>query len=133
MHSRRAAWIGGLLLATDTMFILTACFDWGPVALQHFLLVAGLLLVLKFAVSANRLALFCGFCCFGLGMGDKALFVWMLGGIAVAVVVVFHREVWSRLTWENGGLAAPGFFSAALPPLASHPPSRFPTFRPTSP
>ena len=29
--------IGGLLLATDTTFLLTTCFDWGPVVLQHFL------------------------------------------------------------------------------------------------
>src|SRR5690242_21940673 len=39
-HSRRAAWIGGILLATDPSFLLTTCFDWGPVALQHLFLVA---------------------------------------------------------------------------------------------
>src|SRR6266852_4358670 len=99
------------------MFILTTCFDWGPVALQHVLLVADLLLVLKFAVSANPLALFCGFCCFGLGMWDKALFIWMLGGVVVAGLVVFHREVGSRLTWRNVGLAAAGFCVGALPLL----------------
>src|SRR5260370_41523105 len=114
------------------MFIISTCCDWGPVALQHFLLVAGLLLVLKFAVSANRLALFCGFCCFGLGMWDKALFIWVLGGIAVAVVVVFHREVWSRVTWRNVGLAAAGFCVGALPLLAFNLSSGFPTFRSNS-
>jgi len=132
MHSRRAAWIGGLLLATDTMFVLTTCFDWGPVALQHFLLVAGLVLVLKFAVSASRLALFCGFCCFGLGMWDKALFIWMLGGIVVAALVVFHREVWLRLTWRNAGLATAGFCVGALPLLAYNVSSGFATFRSNS-
>jgi hypothetical protein len=132
MHGRRAARIGGLLLATDTVFILTTCFDWGPVALQHLLLVAGLLLVLKFAVFASRLALFCGFCCFGLGMWDKALFVWMLGGIVVAAVVVFHREVRSRLTWRNAGLAAAGFCLGALPLLAYNVSSGFGTLRSNS-
>ncbi len=128
MHGRRAAWIGGLLLATDTMFLLTTSFDWGPVALQHFFLVAGLLLVLKFVVSANPLALFCGFCCFGLGMWDKALFVWVLGGVVVAAAAVFHREVWSRLTWRNVGLGAAGFCVGALPLLAYNVSSGFPTF-----
>ena len=41
IQDTRAAWIGGVLLATDTMFLVTTCFDWGPVALQHLLLVAG--------------------------------------------------------------------------------------------
>src|SRR5260370_31318008 len=132
MHGRRAAWIGGLLLATDSMFILTTCFDWGPVALQHFLVVAGLLLVLKFGVSANPLALFCGFSCFGLGMWDKALFIWMLGGLAVAGVVVFHREVCSPLTCRNVGLASAGFCVGALPLLAYNISSGFPTFRSNS-
>ena len=129
IHGRRAAWIAGLLLATDTLFVLTTCFDWGPVALQHFLLVAGLLLVLKFAVSGRALALFCGFFCFGLGMWDKALFIWMLGGIVVATVVVFHREMWTRLTWKNTGLAAAGFCLGALPLLAYNAASGFATFR----
>ncbi len=132
MHSRRAAWIGGLLLATDSTFILTTCFDWGTVALQLLLLAAGLLLVLKFAVSANPLALFCGFCCFGLGMWDKALFIWVLGGVVVAAVVVFHREVWSRLNWRNIGLAAAGFCLGALPLLAYNLSSGFATFRSNS-
>src|ERR1035438_8649494 len=35
IHTRRAAWIAALVLATDPMFILTTTFDWGPVALQQ--------------------------------------------------------------------------------------------------
>ncbi len=132
MHGRRAAWIAGLLIATDTSFILTTCFDWGPVALEHFLLVAGLLLLLKFAASGSRPALFFGFCCFGLGMWDKALFIWMLSGIVVAAVVVFHREIWLRLTWRNAGLAAAGFCVGALPLLAYNAVSGFATFRSNS-
>jgi len=132
MHSRRAAWIAGLLLATDTLFVLTTCFDWGTVALQHFCLVAGLLLVLKFAVSGGRLALFCGFFSFGLGMWDKAIFIWMLSGIAVAAVIVFHREVWTRLTWRNVAMAAAGFCVGALPFLAYNVSSGFTTFRSNS-
>jgi hypothetical protein len=36
--------VGGLLLATDTIFLFTTSFDWGPVAPQHFLAMAGLAL-----------------------------------------------------------------------------------------
>ena len=33
-----AALIGCGLLATDAIYLLTSCFDWGPVALEHLLL-----------------------------------------------------------------------------------------------
>ena len=39
----RAALIGCALLACDSLYLLTTCFDWGPVALQHLLLIGGAL------------------------------------------------------------------------------------------
>src|SRR6476646_8585452 len=33
----RAAALGCALLASDTLFLITSCFDWGPVVLQHLL------------------------------------------------------------------------------------------------
>jgi len=50
----------------------------------------------------------------------------------VAAVVVFHREVWSRLNWRNIGLAAAGFCLGALPLLAYNVSSGFATFRSNS-
>src|SRR5690349_861208 len=41
---KRAALIGCGLLAVDSMYLLTLCFDWGPVALQHLLMIGGGLL-----------------------------------------------------------------------------------------
>ena len=38
----RAASVGCVLLASDTLFLITSCFDWGPVVLQHLLLVSAL-------------------------------------------------------------------------------------------
>jgi hypothetical protein len=63
---------------------------------------------------------------------DKALFIWMLSGIVVAVVVVFHRHIWLRLTWRNAGLAAAGSCVGALPLLAYNALCGFPTFRSNS-
>jgi hypothetical protein len=76
--------------------------------------------------------LFCGFGCFGLGMWDKALFIWMLGGIVVAAVVVFHHEVGALMTRPNVGLATAGFCVGALPLLAYNVSSGFATFRSNS-
>jgi hypothetical protein len=126
---RTVAWVGGLLLATDTMFLFTTCFDWGPVALQHFLGLAGLALVFKFAREGRELALWCGFFCFGLALWDKALFVWLFSGLIVATIVVFPRELRSRSSLRNVGLAAAGLCVGALPLLVYNATSNLATFR----
>ena len=82
----RAAVVSAILLATDVCFLFTTCFDWGPVALQHLLVIAGLLLLVK---SHFRL----GFLLFGLALWDKALFSWTLAGLAVANLVAFPKAV----------------------------------------
>jgi 4-amino-4-deoxy-L-arabinose transferase-like glycosyltransferase len=128
-HGQRAAWIGGLLLATDTMFALTTCFDWGPVALQHLLLVLGALLILHFALDSRRVALFFGFLCFGLALWDKALFIWTLGGLTLAALAIFPYEIPKRLTLRNIGLAAGGLCLGSLPLIAYNVSSGFTTWR----
>lgn len=91
---RAAALLAAFLLASDPSFVLTDTFDWGPVALEHLLLVTACFLLVRFAresVSMRDLAL--GFFCLGLGLWNKAIFVWALAGLSCAVVVVFHREI----------------------------------------
>lgn len=132
IHSRRAAWIGGLLLATDTIFLLTTCFDWGPVAFQHFFLAAGMLLVWRFVSTTGSAALFCGFLCFGLGLWDKALFLWIFGGLILATLVVFPRQLLKRITPRNVGVAVGGLALGSLPLIAFNVLNRFATFRSNS-
>jgi 4-amino-4-deoxy-L-arabinose transferase-like glycosyltransferase len=132
IQDSRAAWMGGLLLATDTMFLVTACFDWGPVVLQHLLLLAGLLLLARFALRAGASALFWGFFCLGLGLWDKALFLWNLSGLAVAALIVFPREVRARLTGRNIARAAVGLVLGALPLITYNVASGWPTLRSNS-
>jgi hypothetical protein len=129
VSGRTVAWVGGLLLATDTMFLFTTCFDWGPVALQHLLALGGVALVFKFASEGRRWALLLGFFCFGLALWDKALFVWLFSGLMVATIVVFPRELWSRCSLRNVGLAAAGLCLGALPLLAYNAVSNLATFR----
>jgi hypothetical protein len=131
-HGRRVAWVGGVLLATDTVYLLTTCFDWGPVALQHLLALAGMAMLLKFTSTGQRSTLFWGFFWFGLALWDKALFLWLFSGLAVAAVAVFPRELWSRCTPRNLGLAAAGLLLGALPLVAYNLVSNFDTFRSNS-
>ncbi len=92
-HSRRAAVIGALLLATDATFLLSSAYDFGPVALLHFLMLAGILSVLRYEQTRKLSFLALGFFLFGLALWEKSLFLWMLGGLGVATLAVFPRRV----------------------------------------
>jgi len=41
-----------LLLATDSMYLMTSVFDWGPCALQHFFLAAVMLAFIYLSLSS---------------------------------------------------------------------------------
>ncbi|MGA3236418.1 MAG: hypothetical protein ABSG03_08960 [Bryobacteraceae bacterium] len=91
----RAASIGCCLLAVDSVYLLTTCFDWGPVALQHLLIVGGVLLLMRFYQTMSSLSLAAGFFLLGLALWDKALAIWMLGGLGVAGILIFPRQIWA--------------------------------------
>ncbi len=118
----RAAVVGCVLLAADTTWFLTTCFDWGPVVLQHLLLVSG-------ALSLARRSLFAGFLLFGLALWDKAIFVWILSGMAVAAMLVFPRELRRAFTWRNAAIAALAFCLGAAPLIRYNVRQPFATFK----
>lgn len=111
----RTAIAAAALLACDATFVLTTCFDWGPVALQHFFLIGGVLLLWRFHCSGNRLLLAAGFLLFGLAVWDKALFSWSLAGLAAASVVAFPSMLARKLRPKNLAAAAVGFLLGAGP------------------
>jgi hypothetical protein len=80
-----AAVVAAVLLATDPTFLMTDTFDWGPVALEHLLLVAGCL------AMARRRSTLGGFL-FGLALWNKATFVWALSGLVVAALIAYWPE-----------------------------------------
>src|SRR5580658_3688424 len=87
VHGRRAAWVGSILLATDTSFLLTTVHDWGPVVLQHLLLVAAMLLAVRWFQTSGTAALAgAAFCC-GLAFWDKAVFIWVLSGLGAGCLL----------------------------------------------
>jgi 4-amino-4-deoxy-L-arabinose transferase-like glycosyltransferase len=111
----RAAAVGCVLLSTDTVFLLTTCFDWGPVVLQHLLTVSSALCLVRFHQEGKRRFLAAGFFFFGLGLWDKALFAWVLSGMAIATLVVFPKPLWRSLSPRNLRIAIPAFCLGAAP------------------
>jgi 4-amino-4-deoxy-L-arabinose transferase-like glycosyltransferase len=125
----RAAVIGCGLLAVDSLYLLATCFDWGPVALQHLLLVAGLLLLVKFYQARQDLALAGGAFLLGLAMWDKALATWMLTGIAIAGILTFGRQIFAVTTIRRIATGALAFALGALPLIIYNVDEHFATFR----
>jgi 4-amino-4-deoxy-L-arabinose transferase-like glycosyltransferase len=111
----RAANIAALLLATDTVFLMTNTFDWGPVALQHLLLMGGLVSLDRWLRNQSVPMLALAFFLWGLGLWDKALLAWPLGGLAVATACVYPREAFARLRTKALAVAATAFLIGAAP------------------
>jgi hypothetical protein len=125
---RRVAWVGTTLLATDPSFILTEPVDWGFVAFQQVFKVGALVLLLAFHRRPEPLRLGAAFFLFGLAMWDKAVFSWVLGGIVVAGVGVFWKEIRPQLSRRNAISGAAGFIAGSLPFLVYNIVRPFETF-----
>ena len=111
----RAALVGCGLLAVDSLYLLTICFDWGPVALQHLLLIAAMLLMAGFYQSRSPRWLAGGCFLLALAMWDKALATWMIAGMSVALLVVFPKQIARVVTPRRVAIAVVAFCLGALP------------------
>jgi hypothetical protein len=107
----RGALLAAVLLATDPTFLLTDTFDWGPVALQHLLVVSGCLLIARGRLSWGAFL-------FGLALWNKAIFLWTLAGLVLASLVVCQAAVRAVLADRRQcARAALAFVLGALPLL----------------
>ena len=125
----RAAILGCGLLAADSLYLLTICFDWGPVAMQHLMLLGGISLLLGFYQERDPRRLFWGWFLLGLGMWDKALMIWMLAGMGVAVLALYVREILGVFSWRRLAISVLGFLLGALPLVVYNVDQKFITFR----
>lgn len=126
---RRTAFVLSALVATDATFVLTTTFDWGPVAIQHLTYIAGLLFVTAGFQRNSPLRIAAGFLLFGIGMWDKAIFIWILSGTAVAALILFPSQVKKTITWRNVLAAFLGFVIGASPLITYNTRNAFKTFQ----
>ena len=114
---RRAAVAGCVLLATDSTYLYTTCFDWGPVLLQHILMVGGVLLVVRFHQTSSRVALGAGFFLFGLALWDKALSGWTLVGMLLGLLAANPGALRRAISLKNLLVVVFCFCAGAYPLL----------------
>ena len=129
-----AAWIGALLLATDSMFVILNALDFGPNALHFVFKLGAMVLLVRFhrgsSKNASKWALAAGFFLIGLGLWDKAIFIWAVFGVSLATLIVFPREVLRHLSIRNLAIAAAAAFLGGTSPLVAYNIHRpFDTFR----
>ncbi|MEO8098967.1 MAG: glycosyltransferase family 39 protein [Acidobacteriota bacterium] len=115
--NRSVAWIGAVLLATDTSYLMMNAVDYGPVTLQFVFKLAALVLLVRFHQSGRQWDLAAAFFLLGLAMWDKAVFAWVLFGLAAGAAAVFPREILRHLTFVNLRTAALAMLTGALPLL----------------
>jgi len=127
--SPRAALIGCVLLATDSQYLLTTVFDWGPVALQHLLLTAAMLCAVRFYQRRETISLAAACFLAGLALWDKALAVWMVTGLGFAAAVCFPRQIASVVTARRAAIAVLAFALGAAPLLTFNVTHGWATFR----
>ena len=125
----RAALLGCGLLAADSLYLLTTCFDWGPVALQHLLILSGMLLLFGFYQHPSHLRLAWGCFLLGMAMWDKALAAWMIGGIGLALIIVFPKQIVRVTTFRRVAISVFFFALGALPLIVYNIEQPLATFR----
>ena len=118
LSDRTTALIAIALLATDPIFLLTDTFDWGPVALQHVLLVTGCLFMTRFGQPNgfnSRRDLAIGSFFLGLALWNKAIVLWAFAGLLCATLTILRHEVRRAFRPVNVAVAAAAFLTGALP------------------
>ena len=106
-NRRVALWVGSLI-ATDPSFIFHTRIDFGPTVLMMFLKMTSLLALIKFCQTRQSSFLALGSFLIGLGVFDKANFLWYVVGLLFASLVVWRKRLLEYMTVRN--LLICGFF-----------------------
>jgi 4-amino-4-deoxy-L-arabinose transferase-like glycosyltransferase len=113
----RVALAAAMFLATDAVFVLINVFDM-TVCLLLLGTVAFLNLLQRFEASGKRRFLAAAFLVVGLTLWYKAVFIFPLAAMLVALPVAYPSKVWRSFTRRNLALAAIGIAVGAAPLIA---------------
>jgi len=113
----RVALAAAVFLATDAVFVLINVFDM-TACLLLLGTVAFLNLLQRFEESGKQMFLGAAFLVAGLALWYKAIFIFPLAAMLLALAVAYPGQVWRRFTLRNVALAAIGIVVGAAPLIA---------------
>jgi 4-amino-4-deoxy-L-arabinose transferase-like glycosyltransferase len=125
----RAALACAALLATDPIYILYSRWDHGPVVIQHLCLVGAMLALVRFHQERRVSWLAAGFFALGLGLWEKAVFMWLVSGLGLAALILFPRQIRRALSVRNLAIATAALALGALPLIIYNARQKLITFR----
>jgi 4-amino-4-deoxy-L-arabinose transferase-like glycosyltransferase len=129
LFGRLTAVFGAALLATDPSYIFHIRNDWGPVALMMLFKVGSLYFLVRFAQTKQRAFLVAGAFMLGLGVYDKANFLWYLFALPLAAFLIWPRQCRILLSRRNLTTAAMFFVLGCWPLLLFNLAKKGATFR----
>lgn len=121
--------VAAALLATDATYLITSVFDWGPVAIQHFLFASAAFFFLRFQKSAKAVDAFASAFCVGLLLWNKTISVWFLAGTGAALLACWFRLLGGWLKPRPAMAAVAGLVLGMAPLLVFNAVENWPTIR----
>lgn len=115
LFGRRAALLSLVLLASDPNYVFHTRMDFGPVVLMLIFKMASLHLLLNWWRKDSSISLITAFFCLGLGLWDKANFLWFIAALLLAGVFIGGRSLWRRLKFRTAILGGAAFAIGAGP------------------
>lgn len=130
LFNRKVARITIALIALDPSHVFYLTRDVGPAALQVFFKLLALWVFWKWWQESKLRWFSSGMFLLGLGVSHKVDFLWIIGGLAMAILAVRGRELWNRLSLKATFLGALSFCIGSLPILAFNVATGGHTFKP---
>jgi 4-amino-4-deoxy-L-arabinose transferase-like glycosyltransferase len=117
-RSAAVAAVGTILLATDPSFVFYSRVDFGPSVFMFLFKAIGLWQLVDWWRSGRLRSLVLGSLAFGLGVYDKANFLWIVAAVVVVALLLDYRGVRRRLDRRSILWATGAFALGCLPFLA---------------
>jgi 4-amino-4-deoxy-L-arabinose transferase-like glycosyltransferase len=115
LRSSAVAAVTVVLLALDPSFIFFSRVDYGPSTLMFLLKGIALWQLAVWWREGRAISLVLGCFALGLGVYDKTNFLWIVGAVLGAAIIVQPRGVRARFSVRRAALAGGAFVAGALP------------------
>ncbi len=109
-----------VLFATDPAFIFINKLDLGPIGLMMLFKMLSLFLLFRWLKHGQPVYLYLAAFVIGLGIFDKAVFLWYVAAVTISFTVLFWPHLKTILTWKKLALCALIIVPFMIPSIISN-------------